>query len=255
MRPFSHETSIRRPAVAGLFYPSDPAELRDAVSEHLRHAPAAASPPPKALIVPHAGYVYSGDVAAVAYAQVASLRDRVRRVVLIGPSHRVYLRGGAVPHADVFETPLGRVPVDSPLRKTLLERGDVMQSDQPHAMEHCLEVQLPFLQTLFEEFTLLPVVLGEASPDYVASILADVWGDDDTLVLASSDLSHYHPYDAARRIDAITSASILRYEAALSGDQACGAMAVERSASNRTEQASFDHGACPLQFGRHGRRP
>jgi AmmeMemoRadiSam system protein B len=150
----------------------------------------------------------------------------VRRVVLIGPSHRVYLRSGAVPQADAFETPLGRVPIDSELRSALLARNDVLWSDEPHALEHSLEVQLPFLQTLFDEFTLLPIVLGEASPTYVASLLRDVWGGAETLVLASSDLSHYHAYDDAQRIDAATSAAILRYEANLSGDQACGAVAI-----------------------------
>jgi AmmeMemoRadiSam system protein B len=227
MRPFSGDTSVRRPAVAGLFYPADPAELRAAVSEYLRQASSTATPSaPKALIVPHAGYVYSGEIAAQGYARVAAQRDRMHRIVLIGPSHRVYLRGAAVPRARSFETPLGRVEIDAGLRATLLQRGDVLESDQPHAMEHCLEVQLPFLQTVFKDFTVLPIVVGDASADYVGSLLADVWGDEHTLVLASSDLSHYHAYDVARDIDAATNAAILRFETNLSGDQACGAVAI-----------------------------
>jgi len=158
--------------------------------------------------------------------RIAQRRDRIRRVVLIGPSHRVYLRGAAVPRADEFETPLGRIPIDAQLRATLLERGDVLQSDQPHTMEHSLEVQLPFLQMQLGEFTLLPIVLGDAAPDYVASLLADVWGGEETLVLASSDLSHYHSYETAERIDTATSADILQMQTSLSGDQACGAVGV-----------------------------
>jgi MEMO1 family protein len=229
MRPTTSNTSIRRPAVAGLFYSADEHELRSQVSAYLRHAPAApptAPTPPKALIVPHAGYIYSGGIAAAGYALVASQRQAVRRVVLIGPSHRVYLRGGAVPRVDAFETPLGRIAIDSELRRALLARKDVLLSDEPHVLEHSFEVQLPFLQTLFDEFTLLPIVLGAASPTYVASLLSDVWGGPETLVLASSDLSHYHAYDVAQRIDAATSAAILRCDTNLSGDQACGAVAI-----------------------------
>jgi len=226
MRPTTSNASVRRPAVAGLFYPADERELRAQMSAYFRQAPVGAHPCPKALIVPHAGYVYSGGIAAAGYALVAPERQTVRRIVLIGPSHRVYLRGGAVPQVDAFETPLGRVPIDSELRSALLARKDVLLSDEPHALEHSLEVQLPFLQTLFEEFTLLPIVLGAASPTYVASLLRDVWGGPETLVLASSDLSHYHAYDDAQRIDAATSAAILRYDANLSGDQACGAVAI-----------------------------
>jgi AmmeMemoRadiSam system protein B len=226
MRPNSVHTSVRRPAVAGLFYPADPEELRTSVSEHLRQAPPPRPDAPKALIAPHAGYIYSGGVAGCAYAQLAGRARRPRRVVLLGPSHRVYLRGAAVPQADALETPLGRVEVDRELTARLLARGDVVQSDQPHAMEHSLEVQLPFLQVVLRDFTVLPLVLGDASPDYVASLLADVWGDADTLVLASSDLSHYNRYEVAQQLDAATSGAILQLQTNLSGDQACGAVAI-----------------------------
>jgi MEMO1 family protein len=217
----------RPPAVAGLFYPDDERELRDVVSGYLRqHSAAPSVASPKALIVPHAGYIYSGGIAAAAYATVASLRNVIRRVVLIGPSHRVYLRGMAVPAATSFATPLGNVAIDQVLKASLLQSGAVIESDTPHAQEHCLEVQLPFLQLLFEDFTLLPVVLGSVAPEHVAAALAHVWGDAATLVLVSSDLSHYHTYSQARQIDAATTAAILRRETSLGGEQACGAVGI-----------------------------
>lgn len=226
MLPDRGNSSIRPPAVAGLFYPDDPVELRDSVSAYLRQHITSTTAAPKALIVPHAGYVYSGGIAAAAYATVASLRQSVRRIVLIGPSHRVYLRGMAVPAATSFATPLGKIEIDRDLKSQLLQRGDVAESDAPHAQEHCLEVQLPFLQMLFNNFTLLPVVLGAIAPEHVAAALAQVWGDATTLVLVSSDLSHYHSYQEAQQIDAITSAAILRREPTLAGEQACGAVGI-----------------------------
>ncbi|HEX2492714.1 MAG TPA: AmmeMemoRadiSam system protein B [Steroidobacter sp.] len=242
MRPISNETSVRRPAVAGLFYPAEATELRAFVSELLRQGSGpAALAPAKAFIVPHAGYVYSGIIAASAYAHVAAQRGTVRRIVLVGPSHRTYLRGACAPGADAFETPLGEIPVDRELRQTLLRRGDVLQSDQPHATEHCLEVQLPFLQLALSRFTLLPLLFGDASVEYVASVLEEVWGERDTLILASSDLSHYRAYKAAEQIDAATSAAILALEPTLGSDQACGAVAVNgllRAAMRRGLQAT-----------------
>jgi MEMO1 family protein len=217
---------IRPPAVAGLFYPDEPARLRDTVSEYLAQAPTVAGQTPKALIVPHAGYIYSGPIAAAAYSQVAHRRRQIRRVVLIGPSHRVYLRGMAVPSADAFQTPLGMVPIDLELKARLLAHEQVTESDAPHAAEHCLEVQLPFLQMLFDDFTLLPLALGAVPPPAVAAVLADVWGGEETLVLVSSDLSHYLPYETAREVDAATIAAILRCDATLTGEQACGCIGI-----------------------------
>src|SRR5690349_12126616 len=190
----SGATSIRPPAVAGLFYPGDPSELRDEVSGYLAQTDPTVGAPPKALIVPHAGYIYSGVIAAAAYSQVSQRRRNIRRVVLIGPSHRVYLRGMAAPEAEAFQTPLGIVPVDRELKARLLAHPSVIESDSPHASEHSLEVQLPFLQMLFDEFTLLPLALGSATPADVARALAEVWGGEETLVLVSSDLSHYLTY-------------------------------------------------------------
>jgi len=227
MLPDRGNANVRPPAVAGLFYPDDEHELRAAVSAYLaQHKTESAGAPPKALIVPHAGYIYSGGIAAAAYATVARLRDTIRRIVLIGPSHRVYLRGMAAPAASSFATPLGKIEIDRALKSALLQRSDVVEADAPHAQEHCLEVQLPFLQMLFDEFTLLPLVLGSVAPEQVAAALAEVWGDAATLVLVSSDLSHYHPYEQARQIDTATSASILRREPTLVGEQACGSVGI-----------------------------
>jgi AmmeMemoRadiSam system protein B len=219
-------TKVRPPAVAGLFYPANPSELRHTISEYLAQAPMAAGPVPKALIVPHAGYIYSGVIAGAAYSQVAHQRRRIRRVVLIGPSHRVYLRGMAVPGADAFRTPLGMVAIDRELKARVLTHEQVIESDAPHGDEHSLEVQLPFLQLMFEDFTLLPIALGSASPPSVADVLAEVWGDEGTLVLVSSDLSHYLPYDEARTVDAETTAAILRNDPTLTGEQACGCIGI-----------------------------
>ncbi len=219
--------SIRAPAVAGFFYPQDPAELRECVSELLGAVSVNASlHAPKAFIVPHAGYVYSGSTAASVYATAAQHKATLRRVVLLGPSHRVYLEGTAVPESAAFATPLGIVPVDVELKSRLRDLPGVLESDRPHALEHSLEVQLPFLQLAIGEFTLLPLVLGRASAQEVARILDAVWGDADTLILASSDLSHYHSYREARRIDAQTSAAIMNRRPTLSGEQACGAVAI-----------------------------
>jgi AmmeMemoRadiSam system protein B len=210
-----------------LFYPHDAGELRSTVDQLLAAAhdpelPAAS----RAFIVPHAGYIYSGAIAAAAYVFVAAQREHIRRVVLIGPSHRVYLRGVAVAHADVFETPLGIVSVDRELKSAVLDRGDVLESDAPHAMEHCLEVQLPFLQAILDEFTILPLVAGSASAQHVADILTRIPPDPETLLLVSSDLSHYEDYESARRIDADTTTMILKRDPRLTGTQACGAVPI-----------------------------
>lgn len=227
MRRGIDNASVRPAAVAGLFYPDDASELRDVVARHLVETDVGDLPAsPQAMIVPHAGYIYSGSVAAAAYSLIALRRHEIRRVVLIGPSHRVYLRGIALPEADAFATPLGNIAIDREHRAMLLADGDVVSADAPHAQEHCLEVQLPFLQMILDDFTLLPLVVGAAAPRHVARVLASVWGSEDTLVLISSDLSHYHPYEMAQRIDRVTSDAILRRATDLSGEQACGAACI-----------------------------
>ena len=180
--------------------------------------------PPKALIVPHAGYVYSGPVAAAAYRALIPFRDRIHRVVLIGPSHRAYLTGLALPAALAFDTPLGPVPVDT---DALTLIPDVPRVAAAHGREHALEVQLPFLVRALDRFAIVPLVAGEASGDEVAAVLEALWGGPETLVVVSSDLSHYLPYADARRIDEMTAREILRLGAVpLSHDQACGATPV-----------------------------
>ncbi len=219
-------TKVRQPAVAGSFYPADPRELREAVGRALAAADAL-GPAPKAVIAPHAGFVYSGAVAASAYARLAQARDRIRRVVLIGPSHRVAFRGLAASSAEAFATPLGLVPLDREATDALLALPQVKVRDQAHAAEHSLEVHLPFLQVVLDSFRLVPLSAGEASPAEVAEVLDAVWGGGETLIVVSSDLSHYLDYHAARRIDAATCRAIetMRWED-LDEDQACGRVGV-----------------------------
>jgi AmmeMemoRadiSam system protein B/AmmeMemoRadiSam system protein A len=218
--------TTRPAAVAGSFYPGEPEALRSALAAHLAHAsaPAPAPRPPKLLVVPHAGYVYSGDVAALGYAEIAPWRGRIERVVLLGPVHRVPVRGLAAPTVDAFETPLGRVPLDRAALAALRDLPQVQQADRPHAMEHALEVQLPFLQqALGDGFSLVPLAVGDASPAEVAQVLERLWGGDETLVVISSDLSHYLPYAQAQARDGATVQRILHFATDLAGDEACGA--------------------------------
>ncbi len=218
---------IRPAAVAGTFYPESPTELAREVAALIKAAaPARATPTPKALIVPHAGYVYSGPVAASAYATLAAARHTVRRVVLLGPTHRVALRGLALPQAAAFATPLGTVPLDAELALALRDLPQVTQSDAPHRLEHSLEVQLPFLQAALQEFSLLPLAVGDATAQEIAEVLDRVWGGPETLVVVSSDLSHYHAYAEAQRLDRATAGQILALSPLSDFDQACGALPV-----------------------------
>jgi MEMO1 family protein len=217
-------TRVRAPAVAGMFYPADQGELQTMIAGFL-HGKSTQGGPPKAIVVPHAGYIYSGPIAATAYAQLRPLRDRITRVVLLGPSHRVALRGIAAPTAEFFATPLGTIPIDRTAIAALMELGlsQVGYQDSAHALEHSLEVQLPFLQTVLANFTLVPLVVGEASPAQVAQVLKALWGGAETLVVISTDLSHYHRYNTARQLDSSTAKAIERldYEH-IHGEDACG---------------------------------
>ncbi len=183
--------SIRQAAVAGQFYPGNAVELSATIQRFLRDAARKAGPVPKAIIAPHAGYVYSGAVAASAYARIRPAAARIRRVVLLGPCHRVPLRGLALSSAESFATPLGEVPVDAELAQRIRDMPQVQIFDATHAQEHSLEVHLPFLQEILGEFTLLPLVVGDATPEEVADVLDAVWGGPETLIVISSDLSHY----------------------------------------------------------------
>ena len=201
--------SVRRPAVAGSFYPDDPEELAAEVSRLLAQAPA--REPAKAIVAPHAGYVYSGPIAASAF---RCLSPAVRRVVLLGPSHFVRLRGFAAARADAFETPLGRVPLDVP--------ADLPRNDAAHAREHSLEVEVPFLQRRLGDFRLVPLAVGDVQPAEVADALADLWGGAETAIVVSSDLSHYLPYAEARKVDVETARRIERL-VPVPENAACGA--------------------------------
>ena len=248
-------SAIRAPAVAGLFYPSDPRQLAHDVQSLL----AAAQPhnlSPKALIVPHAGYIYSGAIAATAYAtllkpppspqpsdvttshstrppkdgdQVAGyptrgegVAQRIRRVVLLGPTHRVAVRGLALPGVEAFDTPLGRIMVDAAAARSIAHLPQVTVSAQAHALEHSLEVQLPFLQSVLPDFTLLPLAVGMATPEEVAEVLEALWGGEETLIVISSDLSHFLPYAVAQRVDHGTAQDILKLHQPIEHDHACG---------------------------------
>jgi AmmeMemoRadiSam system protein B len=216
---------VRPPAVAGLFYPGQPGELRatlDALLAGIKPATAQAGSL-KLMIVPHAGYVYSGAVAAAAYVQLRALRQHIRRVILLGPSHRVAVRGVALPAADAFATPLGVVDLDRAVVARLLQLPHVVRSEAAHASEHSLEVQLPFLQEVLDEFTLVPLAVGNIADDDLATVLEEVWGGDETMIVVSSDLSHYHSHSEARAIDRVTVDRILALGGGIDHEQACGA--------------------------------
>lgn len=218
-------TFVRPAAVAGMFYPDDATALTAAVHAYLGSATRDTSEVPKALIVPHAGYIYSGPVAGQAYAQLAAATG-ITRVVLIGPSHRVALRGLALPKAQAFVTPLGIVPLDALGCAIAAALPQVTSNDDAHAFEHSLEVQVPFLQVALDRFSIVPLVVGSAVAAEVAEVLEQLWGGPETLIVVSSDLSHYHGYREAQRLDAHTADLILSLRCEIDHDQACGATPV-----------------------------
>lgn len=223
--------TIRRPAVAGQFYPSDPLRLEADVQRYLNEADAPEDcedyPLVKAVIAPHAGYPYSGPIAASAYVHLACSDIPVKRFVLIGPAHYAPVRGMALSGATVFDTPFGRVPVDEIGRAAALSLPNVVIDDAAHSPEHCLEVQLPFLQELFLDFTIVPLLVGDASDEEVATVLETLWGGPETRIIISSDLSHYYPQATARRLDAETADAIVALQPeALREDSACGRTAI-----------------------------
>lgn len=204
--------TVRPPAVAGAFYAADPVALRRQLDDSYAGRARAMEPlRPKAIVVPHAGYVYSGPIAATGYDLVKPLAGSVERVVLLGPSHRVPLDGLAVPSVDAFETPMGDVPIDDALRAVVRTLPQVVVDDRPHAAEHSVEVHLPFLLDALgtDGWTLLPFVVGRAAPADVADVLDAVWGGPETLVVVSTDLSHYHDHAAATVLDRATADAVL----------------------------------------------
>jgi AmmeMemoRadiSam system protein B len=217
---------VRPPAVAGSFYPRDADVLEETVAGLLAEASAKENGHIRAVIAPHAGYIYSGAVAAQAFATLEALKGTVRRLVVIGPSHFVAFRGIAVPCAKAFRTPLGDMPLDAQAISCIADLPQVVTEDEPHEGEHALEVELPFLQALFGPVPLVPLVVGTARAAEVAQVLDALW-DEETLVIVSSDLSHYHDYDTARARDAKTAEAIERLdERAIGYDDACGSLAL-----------------------------
>lgn len=208
-----------------MFYPSDARALAAEVDDLLggTGTPAPRLGYPKALIVPHAGYIYSGGVAARAYDELLPARGTAKRVVLLGPTHRVAVRGLAMPSAAGFATPLGTVRIDTEALDSVRDLPQVVVSDAAHAMEHSLEVQLPFLQKMLGEFALAPFAVGMASVAEVAEVIERLWGGPETLVVISTDMSHYHSYEQARAIDGATIERIAAFATDIHHEEACGA--------------------------------
>ena len=214
---------IRQPAVAGMFYPADKQSLKNDIHQYLNKVSVEQKENPKAIVVPHAGYIYSAPIAASAFKQIIPYKDKIKRVVLLGPSHRIAFTGLAVPESDVFNTPLGNIPIDQKSIQLLSGLPQVIVSDQAHRQEHSLEVQLPFLQEILGEFSLIPLVVGDADRFEVAEVINRLWGDEHTLIVISTDLSHFHEYNEAKQLDRATSDAIVNLKPDLIGyDDACG---------------------------------
>ena len=236
---------VRSPAVAGTFYPAQQQTLtQDVLALLAVSKPPADAPSPKALIVPHAGYIYSGATAALAYGRLLKVRDTIRRVVLLGPVHRVPVRGLALPNADFFATALGEIEIDQEARSAIASLPQVVVSAAAHAQEHSLEVHLPFLQSVLNDFKLLPMAVGDASAAEVEQVLEALWGGDETLIVISSDLSHFLPYAQAQGIDRQTAQQIMNFQSVVTHQQACGATPV-----NGLLRAAQRHGLRPELLG------
>lgn len=218
--------TVREPAVAGAFYEGEPGRLRATLASLLSEEGMRAGPRPRALVVPHAGYIYSGAMAARAYGAIAPFAGEITRVVLFGPAHRVALDGMALPDSDAFATPLGTIPLDREGMRAAAKLDGMCVSGEAHRLEHSLEVQLPFLQSVLGDFTLLPVVVGRCPVSTVAAAMDALWGGAETLVVVSTDLSHFHGYDEAVQRDTRTCERVQRKDSTLDGGDACGAHAL-----------------------------
>jgi MEMO1 family protein len=216
-------TVIRPAAVAGMFYSADPDQLQSDVAHYLQQATSSSNFTPKAIIAPHAGYIYSGPIAASAYKLLQPARHLIKQIILLGPSHRVAFRGIATPNADYFSTPLGNIKINRGLCEQIESLDFVHANAAAHAQEHSLEVQLPFLQNILDDFELTPLVVGDCDAQDVAKLLDSIWGKSDTLVVISSDLSHYHNYPTAKQLDQKTSLAIENCQPEnISYEDACG---------------------------------
>jgi MEMO1 family protein len=231
---------IRPAAVAGQFYPGDAAQLAATVDQLLATTPHSGLSRPKGLLVPHAGYIYSGSTAASAYAALRPYAAEIRRVVLLGPSHRLPLAGLALPSANGFQTPLGTIPIDPDAAELLADLPQVSIDDEAHAREHSLEVHLPFLQRVLDAFVLVPLVVGHAEATTVGAVIERLWGGEETLIVVSSDLSHFLAYENAQQLDRSTCHHILGFDDHLQPEQACGAYPI-----NGFMLAAAEHGLTP----------
>lgn len=239
----SNTTNTRKPAVAGQFYPQEPQELNSLLKELFASARLTQVSQVKAIIVPHAGYIYSGEVAASAYMTLIPQMHKIKRVILLGPAHRVGFHGMASTSASFFNTPLGNIVIDKGAINSIESLPQVVQLDRAHQHEHSLEVQLPFLQNLLDEFTLVPLVVGECTAEQVAEVLELLWGGDETLIVISSDLSHYNTYLDALEQDRNTSQSIVNMQPdKIEFDDACGRIPIKGLLLEATE-----HGLTPHQ--------
>ena len=218
--------NTRPPAVAGMFYPADAGELSATIDQLLANTQNDTVAQPKALIVPHAGYVYSGSTAAIAYATLKPWAKLIHRVILLGPTHRVAVNGIALPEAEAFSTPLGTIRLDAPGIAAIADLPQIVFSDKVHAFEHSIEVHLPFLQRVLEQFTLVPLAVGEATAEAVAEALDKLWDGPETVIVVSSDLSHFLPYGTAQQVDRDTCQHILQLDCHIRPEQACGAFPI-----------------------------
>jgi AmmeMemoRadiSam system protein B len=215
--------SVRQPAVAGAFYSGNKGVLANDIKAFLDSTtPVKGQASPKAIVVPHAGYIYSGQTAAIAYSHLVAGCKTIKRVILLGPVHRVSVRGLALPGADAFATPLGEIELDQAAIASISHLHQIVVSPTAHAQEHSLEVQLPFLQSVLDEFKLVPLAVGDTTPAEIAEILDILWGGSETLIVISSDLSHFLPYDIAQKVDSETVQNILDMKVSLTHNQACG---------------------------------
>ncbi|HFB65686.1 MAG TPA: AmmeMemoRadiSam system protein B [Aeromonadales bacterium] len=215
---------VIKPNVAGTFYSADRRELSDAVRLYVDEASKEViSSRVKALIVPHAGYVYSGPVAGSAYAALKNQASTIQRVVLLAPSHYYGFEGMATTSADILETPLGEVKVDREAITKIEDLPGVLIANEAFNNEHALEVQLPFLQTVLTDFKVVPLIVGQENPQRVAEVLDTLWGGDETLIVVSSDLSHYLDYQTAKHKDRETAEHVLHFASEqIHGGDACG---------------------------------
>lgn len=221
-------SAVRLPCVAGYFYPAEQKVLAETVQRLLANAKSSDVAAPKAIIAPHAGYIYSGPIAATIYKTLIPHQDQISRVVLLGPAHRVGFLGIAVTQMANFATPLGIIPVDLASIAQITNQPGVKIFEQAYEMEHSLEVQLPFLQTVLKKFSLIPCVVGDAKPEDVANLLEHLWGGPETLIVISSDLSHYYDYATAQKLDNATSQAIVNLAPQqIADNQACGRLPVK----------------------------